>query len=149
MTPEQRFWAKVNKTDECWLWTAATARGYGKFWSGERLVYAHRWAYENLVGEIPPTLTLDHLCRVRLCVRPAHLEVVTAVENFQRAVPYLVRPSRCPKGHPYSGENLQRWSAAQAARCRQCERDRYYRRAKAISEQRKLERRLGLRAKGT
>ena len=148
-TRAERFWAKVEKSDGCWIWTGSSMRAYGKFWDGLRAVPAHRWAYEEAVGPIPEGMTLDHLCRVPRCVRPDHMEPVSAVENFRRSLPYRPPKTHCPKGHPYSGENLQRWSSPKAARCRQCERDRYYRRAKAISEQRKLERRLGLRAKGT
>ena len=122
---EVRFWKKVNKTEGCWLWTAAWMRGYGKFWSGERLVPAHRWAYEAEVGPIPEGLQLDHLCRNKRCVRPDHLEVVTGAENTRRALAGIHK-SHCPKGHPYSGDNLQRWSNG-AARCRACNRDRYYR----------------------
>ena len=77
-TPEERFWAKVDKTDDCWLWTAnRTNAGYGHFWLDRRMVLAHRFAYELLIGPIPDGLTLDHLCRVRACVNPAHLEAVT------------------------------------------------------------------------
>ena len=80
---EVRFWRFVAKTDTCWLWTGATASGYGLFWD-ERQVRAHRWAYESEVGPIPEGLQLDHLCRVPLCVRPDHLEPVTGAENMRR-----------------------------------------------------------------
>lgn len=84
--PEARFWAKVDKTDTCWLWTASKNReGYGKFWDGERYVLAHRFAYEQLVDLIPAGLVIDHLCRVTGCVRPEHLEAVTDAVNRQRA----------------------------------------------------------------
>ena len=63
----ERFWSKVNKTETCWLWTGAlTGRGYGHFWLNGHMVQAHRFAY----GDISPDLQLDHLCRVRTCVRP-------------------------------------------------------------------------------
>jgi hypothetical protein len=105
-TPEQRFWAKVAKTEGCWLWTGAITKrtGYGAF--GMQLgnvnrwhnVLPHRFAYELLVGPVPEGLELDHLCFVRRCVRPEHLEPVTAAENHRRA---LARKTHCPKGHPY------------------------------------------------
>jgi hypothetical protein len=141
ITREQRFWEKVEKSDGCWIWTGASMRAYGKFWDGLRVIPAHRWAYEELVGEIPAGLTLDHLCRVQKCVRPDHLEPVTMGENLRRALPYRPPKTHCPYGHPYSGENLQRWSNG-AARCRECERNRYRRRAASVSEQRKRDRRL-------
>lgn len=79
------FWAKVEKTSTCWLWTAGrTTGGYGQCYSPAK-GYAHRTAYELLVGAIPYGMTLDHLCRVRHCVNPAHLEPVTSAENTRRA----------------------------------------------------------------
>ena len=73
-----RFWAKVNKTDGCWEWSGAiNTGGYGSFWNGIREVKAHRFAYELLCEQIRDGLTLDHLCRNRSCVNPAHLEPVT------------------------------------------------------------------------
>ena len=81
---EERFWSKVNKTDTCWIWTAAKNQdGHGRFRHG-RLVLAHRFAYELLVGPIPKGLDLDHLCQNPACVNPAHLEPVTRKENTRR-----------------------------------------------------------------
>lgn len=73
--------------DGCWLWTAATDTvGYGVFCvGGNRNVKAHRYAYLALVGEIPSGLECDHLCRVRRCVNPSHIELVTHSENVLRA----------------------------------------------------------------
>lgn len=85
----ERFWEKVDRRGpaDCWLWTATrTAKdGHGRFYpiTGKG-VLAHRFAYELLVGPIPDGLVIDHLCRVRLCVNPAHLEPVTAEENTRR-----------------------------------------------------------------
>lgn len=102
---EARFWAKVDKTDTCWLWTGAkTKDGYSSFYVGERTDYGHRFAYELLLGPIPSTLQLDHVCRVRHCVRPDHLEAVTQKENLLRGSsdPAInARKSVCPNGHPY------------------------------------------------
>ena len=93
-----RFWAKVDKSDGCWLWTGACDRkGYGRFRAetGES-VAAHRWVYEQEVGPIPEGLEIDHLCHSntscvaglgclhRKCVNPAHLEPVTHAENLAR-----------------------------------------------------------------
>ncbi len=84
-TEAERFWAKVEKTDGCWLWTGAeNGRGYGTFWSEGMVVRAHRWAYGHLAGPIPDGLDLDHLCRVKSCVNPDHLEPVTHRVNVRR-----------------------------------------------------------------
>lgn len=81
---DPRFLAKVNKSGECWLWTAATDDdGYGRFWFNGRMVQAHRYAYERYVGVIPDGVGLDHKCRVRHCVNPAHLRPGGQVENMQ------------------------------------------------------------------
>ena len=81
------FWKRVNKTDRCWIWIGAKRPdGYGLFCVNGRLVRAHRWAYENLIGPIPNGLVIDHLCRVPACVNPDHLEPVTDRINILRGV---------------------------------------------------------------
>lgn len=83
-----RFWSKVDKRglDECWEWTRCLdAQGYGKFNIRARVNrFAHRMAYELMVGPIPDGLVIDHLCRNPRCVNPAHLEAVTQEVNCQR-----------------------------------------------------------------
>ena len=83
---DRLFWPKVEVTGACWLWTASCSRnGYGQWNDGTgRMVTAHRQAYETLVGLVPVGLDLDHLCRVRQCVNPDHLEPVTRLENLRR-----------------------------------------------------------------
>lgn len=118
LTPEDltRFWSKVKKTEDCWLWTGAVQpQGYGS-WAvnrgGERLAFlAHRLSYEELVGPIPNGLTIDHLCRVRLCVRPTHLEAVTQRVNVQRGrspSALLSQANVCKKGHALNEPNTYR-----------------------------------------
>jgi len=134
----QRFWAKVNKTDTCWLWTACARGGYGQISAGGRsrkILSAHRVAYEMLVGPIPEGLDLDHLCRVTLCVNPKHLEPVTHRENLLRGESPSAKHARkteCLRGHPLSGANL--YTDPKGRRqCRICrnESKRLYRRRKA------------------
>lgn len=135
---EERFWSKVNKSGPiplhgdvpgpCWQWTAGKIpNGYGSFHVASlRPVAAHRYAWENLRGPIPDGLTIDHLCRNKLCVNPDHLEVVTRGENTLRAVDIGARnrsKTRCINGHGFTPENT-RITPSKRRRCRACDRDR-------------------------
>ena len=118
---ERRFWPKVIKTDGCWEWIGAkTSGGYGSLWPGFKV---HRLAYELLVGSVPDGLVLDHLCRNRACVNPAHMEPVTACENVARGCGPTgrLRPPRtaCKRGHPFDAENTYLWKDG-ARRCKTC-----------------------------
>ena len=87
MDAEQRFFNKVapEPNSGCWLWTGSCIEdGYGQFWFEGTNVRAHRWAYEFLVEPIPEGLQIDHLCRIRSCVNPSHMEVVTHQINLLR-----------------------------------------------------------------
>lgn len=121
--PEVRFWAKVDKTEMCWLWTGwCTENGYGKFTVAGRRVFAHRWAYGAEVGPIPAGLVIDHLCRVKNCVRPSHLEVVTQRENNLRGVGVTAQNAKatvCAQGHPYDEANTIRTKEGYRL-CRAC-----------------------------
>ena len=99
---ESRFWSKVNKTDTCWLWTAGTWNGYGRYRHGARNVLAHKALYESVNGRVLDGHELDHLCGVRHCVRPDHLEAVTHAENVRRGNGGSKPRARCPQGHDYS-----------------------------------------------
>jgi hypothetical protein len=97
-TPEERFWAKVDKDgpNGCWLWLASIdAHGYSHAGKG-RLAY--RLAYQLVRGPVPAGLELDHLCRNKLCVNPDHLEPVTHAENVRRGALHRRRVT-CEAGH--------------------------------------------------
>jgi hypothetical protein len=100
---QARFWAKVSLQSGCWPWTAYIApTGYGMFCLNRRMTYAHRVAYEIVNGPIPEGLQIDHLCRVRHCVNPAHLEAVTQRENMARGAAGPAggpRRTTCKRGH--------------------------------------------------
>lgn len=120
----------ICKESGCWEWTAAVqSNGYGRVWYNGKVQYAHRVMYERNVGTIKEGMDLDHLCRNRKCVNPDHLEQVTRSENLKRgetgeniAEP-LRKKTHCPKGHPYSGDNLRLYGGRR--HCRACARNRH------------------------
>lgn len=108
----------------CWLWQLSRFRnGYGQLSSSRpvpRSRLAHRAVYESLVGPIPAGLELDHVCRVRACVNPEHLEPVTSSVNKIRARALI---THCPSGHRYDEENTLRLPHDPNKReCRACRR---------------------------
>lgn len=122
----ERFISKYIPVTEsgCWLWIGSTNwRGYGEFSIAGRLVGAHRAAHELLKGPIPEGLTIDHLCRVRCCVNPDHLEAVPHRINLLRASTFNARNAaitHCPQGHPYAGSNLILRKQRAGRACREC-----------------------------
>lgn len=103
----------------CTEWQGSTlANGYGVIQYDGRTQYAHRVAYELHVGPIPEGLHIDHLCRNRVCINPAHLEPVTQAENNRRA---RAVKTHCPHGHPLDG--LKKHANRPPTRyCRTCNR---------------------------
>ena len=105
----ERFFAKVNKTETCWLWTAQKdKKGYGKFWFDGKKGFAHRYAYKSFNGPIEGKLLVCHSCDVPACVNPEHLWLGTVRDNAVDMVnknrhPIHLRPrTHCLKGHDYS-----------------------------------------------
>jgi hypothetical protein len=131
------FWSRVTKTDTCWIWTGPLGRGgYGRAKFDGVTMYAHRFAYELLVGPIPEGLSLDHLCRARDCVNPEHLEPVTHRENCLRSAgPTAINAAKthCIRGHEFTPENTI-VRAGGSRNCREChnEQHRSKRAAKAL-----------------
>lgn len=127
---DERFWEKVDKTATCWLWTATrSGNGYGNFAVTHfQRTSAHRFAYEQAHGPVPEGKDLDHLCRVRACVNPDHLEVVTHRVNSLRGVsPWAdrARQTHCIHGHPFDEANTYIDPKHPTIRkCRACHRTR-------------------------
>lgn len=107
----ERFWDRIEIDGDHWLWRGEVDRGgYGhvRHRGPRRLV--HRVVYELFVGPIPHGLTLDHLCRIRHCTNPEHLEPVTMTENLHRGVsPSAInfRTIFCKRGHLLQGDNVR------------------------------------------
>ncbi len=122
--------AKLRFDDSgCWVWTGyRNENGYGQIGADSVVVLAHRWFYEQLVEPIPEGLTLDHLCRVKACVNPEHLEPVTLAENIRRSAPfreYVDTRVVCANGHPLSGSNAYPRSGRRSSLgCRACDREK-------------------------
>ena len=138
------FMSKVEKTDSCWLWKGTIDRkGYGQYTiprSGGKKVGAHRYAYQIFKGMIPQGREPDHLCRVRHCCNPEHLEAVTRSENLRRGlvghkIAEIQRlKTHCPQRHLYDDTNTYRNPDGKRV-CRQCAREhgRVYDRTKRKS----------------
>ena len=112
-----------------------TSDGYGHFrpGPGQPRHMAHKWAYTAFIGPIPEGMQIDHRCHTedkdcpggqscqhRRCVNPQHLEAVTASENTKRQRHAGRAKTHCPKGHPYTGDNLILWNDGKR-RCRECD----------------------------
>ena len=99
---------KINEKTGCWNWLRSISNGYGYLWFFGRH-RAHRAMFSFLRDSIPVGLTLDHLCRNKICVNPNHLEAVTLTVNILRGNSISAvnsRKTHCKKGHPFKGSNL-------------------------------------------
>lgn len=135
----ERLWRRVQRTDTCWLWTGALMNGGypGTIRDGERRVMAHRLAYELAHGPIPDGLELDHLCRVRRCVRPSHLEPVTPRINTVRREHFtLDKGATCRSGRHLVAEVGVYVSPKGARACNACRREAWQRRDAQRAEKR-------------
>lgn len=124
----ERILAKVAVDSRgCWRWQGfLNNKGYGQVRGQSGTQMVHVATYEEWIGPIPDGLTVDHLCRVRDCCNPKHLEPVTHQVNLLRGDTVTARhaaKTHCPQGHPYSGVNLiirQRAPGRTGRECRAC-----------------------------
>jgi hypothetical protein len=133
-TPQEWVRYRVKEADRghsspCWIWQSGVDNsGYGTS-PGTRILpphtRAHRIAYAAFVGPIPDGFEIDHLCNVRLCCNPAHLEAVTKEENNRRSMPQrrlamrALRRTHCIRGHELTPEN-SRYRKDGGRQCRTC-----------------------------
>lgn len=146
----ESFWARVDKVGplpeyrpelgRCWIWTGPLNRGgYGHFYDNSgKTARAHRLSFSIAYGSIPVGAEVDHLCRVRRCVRPDHLEAVTKRENILRGHSWMAdsaRKTHCVRGHEFNDANTYRNSQGHRY-CRPCRilRARKYKQAKRAAQ---------------
>lgn len=127
-----RLARKVEQADSgCWLWRASKDPcGYGQVWWETRPHKAHRVVYTLAFGPIPDGMELDHLCKVRHCVNPAHLEPVTHQENLLRGDTFQAgnaAKTHCKRGHEFTAENIYLLRDG-GRRCRACRASAHLRR---------------------
>jgi hypothetical protein len=139
----QRVWSKVDIADPlgCWVWRGTRNReGYGLVSLGaehnHRTGRVHRWVYEQARGPIPKGLVLDHLCRVRSCCNPTHLEAVTHTENQRRSrkggfARENAAKTECPRGHAFADHGYVDQGKRRCRVCRNAWKRKYERAQRA------------------
>lgn len=137
----ERLWPKIDKNGPvpeyapelgpCWIWTGAcSASGYGHLGAGGhdgKTILAHVVVYEQCVGPIPDGLELDHLCRVRRCCRPDHVEPVSHQINVLRGASVAAvhaQKTHCANGHLFDDKNTRYSNGGRWRACRACDRSR-------------------------
>lgn len=118
----ERFLSAVMPVTEsgCWIWMDhLLASGYGALYTTKN-TRAHRFSYEHFVGPIPEGMVIDHLCGIKCCVNPDHLEAVPQKENMRRAWARKSRKPFCRQGHPRSGDNAYKNPTTGDIACREC-----------------------------
>lgn len=116
------FWGKVDRgeDDDCWPWTKSVgSHGYGQTWDGVTVRLTHRCAWELTNGRIPEGITVDHICRNRICCNPAHLRLLTNKANASDNG--FATRTHCPRGHEYTEANTYIQPSNGSRRCRACQ----------------------------
>jgi hypothetical protein len=106
----------------CWQWIGYIHKsGYGRVRAFGKKTSPHKVAYEVFVGPIQKGIELDHLCRNRACINPAHLEPVSKKENILRGISFSAvnsRKTHCQNGHEFNEENT--YKSHGRRQCRKC-----------------------------
>lgn len=109
----------------CWIWrNKPSGHGYSETTNNGKRIKLHRYMYERYKGEIPVGLVIDHLCRVRHCINPDHLEAVTNRENVLRGISIsakYARKTHCKHGHEFTKANTRVYNGGRY--CRACARE--------------------------
>lgn len=115
---ESDFWhlhnylnKNIKRTETCWLWIGTLNQGYGRACFKDKMYNAHRFVLELANIDIPKGMVVDHICRVRNCVNPDHLRVVTVtkntLENSEGVSALNAKKTKCKRGHQFSATNTQ------------------------------------------
>ena len=120
------FWAKVTKTETCWLWTSKIDDGYGRMYIRGKYYLVHRMVYVSLKNKLGENTQVDHLCKVRNCVNPDHLDEVSGKENTRRGLSqrFNTDPNKCPYGHDYDGQIKGKAEGSIYKVCSKCRNDK-------------------------
>lgn len=113
----------------CWIWNSfCNSKGYGRIWLDGKPRPAHRVSYQHFIGPIEEGMTIDHLCRVRCCINPQHLEAVTSRVNTLRGIGVTSinnKKTHCNHGHEFSEANTYHLGGNMNWReCRACRKSR-------------------------
>lgn len=122
---KQRFFARINKTDTCWIWSGCKdTAGYGQLRIGKRMGLTHRVSWEIHNGPIPSDALVLHRCDVRSCVNPAHLFLGSysdnAIDRDRKRRGRHSRLTHCRNGHPYNSDNTYLHLRSGWRQCRIC-----------------------------
>lgn len=113
---------KVDEATGCWIWQGQINRtGYGTVRFNNKTTTAHRAYYDYYVQPVPAELQVDHLCKVRACINPAHMEIVTPIENNLRSdnpISQVMLTNICKRGHVLTSDNVYRQGRGRA--CIEC-----------------------------
>lgn len=140
----ERFWSKVDKTGDCWLWTASVgSHGYGQMTIAGRPVTAHRYSAMFHFGMFDRRSWVLHTCDERRCVRPSHLYLGDRQRNIQdmvdRGRSFWRQKTHCPHGHAYEGDNVYQNPGSSSRVCRECHRNRAREYQRAVRAKRRKE----------